>query len=41
MTRYEAFIEKSWRTTGLTQILVARNTLARALRPPAPPTPVS
>ncbi len=24
MTRYEAFIEKSWRTTGLTQLLVAR-----------------
>lgn len=24
MTRYEAFIEKSWRTSGLTQILVAR-----------------
>ena len=41
MTRSEAFIEKSWRTTGLTQILVARNTLARALRPPAPPPPVS
>ncbi len=41
MTRYEAFIEKSWRTTGLTQILVARNTLARALLPPAPPPPVS
>ena len=24
MTRYEAFIEKSWLTTGLTQVLVAR-----------------
>ena len=41
MTRSEAFIEKSWRTTGLTPVLVARYPLARALRPPAPPTPVS
>ena len=41
MTRSEAFIEKSWRTTGLTLVLVARNTLARALRPPAPPPSVS
>ncbi|MCX6956155.1 MAG: UPF0149 family protein [Verrucomicrobia bacterium] len=24
MTRYEAFIEKSWRTSGLTQLIVAR-----------------
>ena len=41
MTRYEAFIEKSWRTTGLTPILVTGNTFARALRLPAPPTRVS